>query len=111
MPQSSAALLQKKKALATVRESKRLQHPQGPKIIRGVGFAIMEEIELIHHPRQIRWAKKPYLCAKGACVAVELCNGVLFVLVKCTDGHRAWHPASQVLSIEASKIWAKTGFC
>ena len=95
MPQSTAALRQKAEALRVLR------HPQHPTGARATAPAALV--------RPVR-ARTPWPCSHGTCLALELREGALWVLVRAPAGGEAWAPIGRILNAEERRAWARGGF-
>ena len=93
MPQSSAALRQKATALRLLRNPQASQACSTPAT-----------------PARPVWAKQARACTQGACLALEVRAGALWVLVRDTAGQEAWAPVGRILTNEARREWARVGF-
>ncbi|MFG6463775.1 hypothetical protein ACG04Q_19530 [Roseateles sp. DXS20W] len=60
-------------------------------------------------PVQVIWARKPWRCAAGICIAVRLRGGELEVALRDTPSPR-WVPAARALSPREADRWAAEGF-
>lgn len=93
MPQSSAALRHKAEALRVLR------NPQATAPARSSGT-----------PTRPVWAKTPFSCQHGTCVALDLRADGLWVQVRTADAQEAWAPVVRILSPELRREWARKGF-
>ena len=95
MPQSSAAIRHKAEALRLLR------HPDA----RAATPASQGNT-----PQRPVWARKPFVCHHGTCLALEVRGAAVWVKVRDAQGEEAWAPASRVLAPEQRRAWARTGF-
>lgn len=94
MPQSSTALRHKAEALRLLRHSSAAP-------VKDTGRGV---------PLRPVWAREPWPCAHGTCLALEVRGGALWVHVRDAAGQTGWAPIARVLSPEARRTWARRGF-
>lgn len=96
MPVSSAALRQKADALRLLRNPTAKAVAPNPKAPAVPGRPV--------------WARAPFTCHHGTCLALELRAGALWVRVRDAAGQEAWAPIARILSPDQRRSWARTGF-
>lgn len=95
MPQSSAALRQKADTLRLLRNP-HARLTTAPTAGRNLA-------------RPVR-AKRPLVCQHGLCLALEIRQGGLWVLVQPTTGEAGWAPIERILAPGQRRDWAREGF-
>lgn len=61
-------------------------------------------------PQRPVWAKRAHPTAHGQCVALDIREDALWVLVRAVSGEEAWAPAVRILSPDDRRRWAREGF-
>ena len=92
MPQSSAALRLKSEALRLLRAPNARPSTAGTPT-----------------PPRTVWARTPCVCFNGSCLALQVRDTGLWVLVRDAQGE-AWAPVARVLDPDKRRVWAKGGF-
>jgi hypothetical protein len=106
MPQSTAALRQKAETLRALRNSQ--QRPSAVKVAaQGALLRPLLARPLLARPLR---ARNPWPCSHGSCLALEVREGALWVLVLDNAGQEAWAPIGRILSGEQRREWARAGF-
>lgn len=95
MPQSTAALRQRAETLRLLR------NPSATPSRQPVGQGT---------PNRPVWARTPWVCPHGTCLALEVREGALWVKVRDTSDNEAWAPIARILSPEQRREWARRGF-
>lgn len=95
MPQSTAALRQKAETL-------RLLRNPDARVAAGPAKGTT--------PTRSMWARNPLACRHGTCLALQLRDAALWILVRDAQAQEAWAPIARILNPEERRGWAKTGF-
>lgn len=95
MPQSSAALRQKAEAL---------------RVLRNPNAQVGQPFVGLRAPARPVWARVPFVCQHGVCLALELRQDGLWVKVQDQATVEAWAPVGRVLSFDQRREWARRGF-
>lgn len=95
MPQSSAALRQKADTLRLLRNP----HARVA-ATDNAGRALARPVR----------AKRPFVCQHGQCLALEIRQGSLWVLVQPASGEAGWAPIDRILAPGQQRDWAREGF-
>ena len=61
-------------------------------------------------PQRPVWAKAAHATAHGQCLALDVRESTLWVLVRTAAGEEAWAPAVRILSPDDRRRWAREGF-
>lgn len=61
-------------------------------------------------PQRPVWAKAAHTTIHGQCLALDVRESTLWVLVRTASGEEAWAPAVRILSPEDRRRWAREGF-
>lgn len=96
MPQSTAALRQKAEALRLLRS------PNAKVPVR--------DLKAPAAPVRTIWARQPFSCHHGQCLALELRTSGLWVKVRDSAGQEGWGPIARILAPGQRRDWARTGF-
>ncbi len=98
MPQSSFALRRKATILSALRNPPYVVHTTG-------------SVSVGTRPVRPLWARKPFTCSHGQLVALDIRDGILWVLWTCPEQPQRWLPLAEALGQDECRRWRRDGFC